>query len=181
MRVSLKTRAQDGLIPSSKRFYVDCTVLFSEEEKAIIRARGLSRHYLELESAFVPPAHWHQPFAKFLKVSAFLLFLGGCTAGIGMTMAGNPHGGDATTGLSFFAALAMFLAGVALNRQVHVAQQPIQRISIGQLMSNPVFSVYAMDNASAKLMDLEVRAALERLKNGLLANAAVNEPDTFEL
>ena len=98
-----------------------------------------------------------------------------------MTFAGNPRGGDTTTGISFFTALAIFLAGIGLNRHAHITEQPTQRVSIGQLMNNPTFSVYALDNASAKVADLNIRSALERLKNGLLANAGINDPDTFEL
>lgn len=40
MRVTIKTRQEDGLLPSKKLYVTDCTVLFSEQEKAIIQARG---------------------------------------------------------------------------------------------------------------------------------------------
>ena len=38
-----------------------------------------------------------------------------------------------------------------------------------RLLVNPSFSVYAIDNATAKAVDIEVRASLMRLKDGLLA------------
>ena len=55
MRVTLSTRQVDGIFPWRKQYFVDCTVLFSEEEKAIIHERVLGEHYFpvgpELEFA----------------------------------------------------------------------------------------------------------------------------------
>src|SRR6185312_15768578 len=174
------TRQQDGVLPSHKHFFVDCTVLFSEEEKAIIRARGLGRHYIEVGADTAPPRSWHEPLARFLKVGAPLLFLAGCTTGMGMSLAGN-RSGDALTGCSFFLAIGMFLGGIALRRHVHVAGQLTQTVTLSRLMGNPSFCVWAFDNASAKTTDLDIRAALERVKTGLLANAEIEQPEHFEL
>jgi hypothetical protein len=181
VRVTIKHRQEDGLLPSVKRHYVDCTVLFSEEEKAIIRARGLGAHYIVTDPEVPPPAASSSSVAKLLKALAPLVFLGGCVAGIGMTFAGNGHGGDATTGLCGFAALAMFLGGVALNRHLRVAEQPQQIVALSRLLNNPTFSVYAIDNARAKAVDLELRDTLSRLKDGLLVNRDLIAVETFEL
>ncbi len=169
------------MLPSTKHFFVDCTILFSEKEKAIIRARGLGRHYFEVGADTPPPRTWHEPLSRFLKAGAPLLFLVGCTAGIGISIAGNGRGGDALTGFSFLAALGMFLGGIAVSRHIGVAARPTQIVTLGQLMSNPSFSVYAIDNASAKAADLDIRAALERVKSGMLANAEIEPAESFEL
>jgi hypothetical protein len=50
VRVTIRTREQDGLLPSKKLYFTDCTVLFSEEEKAIVQARGLGQHYFVVGS-----------------------------------------------------------------------------------------------------------------------------------
>ena len=104
MRVTIKHREEDGLLPTKKLYYVDCTVLFSEEEKAIIQARGLGQHYFETGSEVPPPTNSQHTLATLLKALAPLVFLGGCVAGIGMTVAGNGRGGDGLLGFCFFAA-----------------------------------------------------------------------------
>jgi hypothetical protein len=178
VRVWLKTRQVDGLVPSKKHFFVDCTVLFSEEEKAIIHARGLGQHYFQIGSNVPPPATWLRPLAALLKAASPLVFLAGCVAGIGMSIAGR---GDAVMGFTFFAALGMLLGGIALNRHASVAEKPAQTITLGALINNPRFSVHAVDNATAKAVDLDVRAILEQVKSGLLANAQIEPAEVFEL
>ena len=180
MRVTIKHRQEDGLLPSTKRHYVDCTVLFSEEEKAIIRGRGLAAHYIVADPEIPPPAASSSSVARLLKALAPLTFLGGCVAGVGMSVAGN-RSGDALGGFCAFAALAMFLGGIALNRHVRVAEQPQQIVSLGRLLNNPTFSVYAIDNARAKVVDIELRETLSRLKDGLLVNRDLIAAETFEL
>ena len=181
MRVTIQHRQADGLLPNKKLHYVDCTVLFSEEEKAIIAERGLGRHYIVTDSEVPPPPGSQRTLSTLLKALSPLLFLGGCVAGLGMTIGGNGHGGDFVTGTSWFAALAMFLAGVALKRHVRVAQQPQQTITLARLLTNPSFSAYALDNARAKVLDEELRTTLGRLKDGLLVNRDIKEAETFEL
>ncbi len=72
--------------------------------------------------------------------------------------------------------------GIALKRHVHVAEQPSQTITLlNRLLTNPSFSVYAIDNARAKVLDEEIREALARLKDGLLVNRDIKAVETFEL
>jgi hypothetical protein len=181
MRVTIQHRQEDGLLPNKKLYFVDCTVLFSEEEKAIIGARGLGQHYIVTDSETPPPSASQQTLASLLKVLAPCVFLGGCVAGLGMTAGGNGHGGDFVTGTSWFAALAMFLGSIALRRHVRVAAQPKQTITLGRLLVNPSFSAYAFDNARAKVLDQELRETLARLKEGLLVNRDIQQAETFEL
>ena len=181
MRVTIKHRQEDGLLPSAKRHYVDCTVLFSEEEKAIIRGRGLGAHYIVADPEAPPPRASSSTVARLLKALAPLVFVVGCVAGVGMSVAGNNRGGDGVGGFLAFAALAMFLGGIALNRHVRVAEQPQQIVSLGRLLNNPTFSVYAIDNARAKVVDIELRETLTRLKEGLLVNRDLIAAETFEL
>lgn len=181
MQVTIQHRQEDGLLPSKKLHYVDCTVLFSEEEKAIIQARGLGQHFIVTDSEVPPPPASHRPIATLLKALSPLVFLGGCVSGFGIMVAGGGHGGEAVTCISFFAAVAMLLAGIALKRHVRVAEQPQQTITLGRLLSNPSFSAYAFDNARAKVLDFELRETLVRLKEGLLVNRDIKVAETFEL
>jgi hypothetical protein len=181
VRVTITHREADGLLPSTKRHYVDCTVLFSEEEKAIIRARGLGSHYIITDPEMPPPAARLGAVATSLKALAPLVFVGGCAGGIGVTIAGKNHAGDAVAGFCFLASLAMLLGGIALRRHLRVAEQPQQTLTLGRLLSNPLFCVYALDNARAKAVDFELRETLARLKDGLLENRDIVAAATFEL
>jgi hypothetical protein len=180
VRVTIRHRQEDGFLPNKKLHYVDCTVLFSEEEKAIIETRGLGRHYIVTDSEVPPPSPSQLPLAKFLKVISPIVFLGGCVTSLGMAIAGH-HRADAVAGISFFAALALLLGGIALKRHAGIAEQPKQTITLGRLLTNPTFSAYTIDNARAKLVDEELRETLTRLKEGLLVNRDIKQAETFEL
>ena len=181
MRVTIRHRQEDGLLPNKKRYYIDCTVLFSEEEKAIIQTRGLGQHYIVTDSDMPPPAGSQRTLATLLKALSPLVFVSGCITGIGMTIAGNNHGGDLVGGTTFFAAIGMLLAGIALKRHVRLAEQPSQTITLGRLLSNPSFSAYAFDNVRAKVLDQQLRDTLTGLKETLLVNRDVREEESFEL
>jgi len=181
VRVTIRTREQDGLLPSKKLYFTDCTVLFSEEEKAIVQARGLGQHYFVVGSEVPPPRGSHRLLSIWLRALALVVLLGGCVTGIGMSVAGNGRGGDGLTGFAFFAALAMYLAGFALNRHVRIADQPQQTITLQRLLGNPNFSIYAIDNATTKVVGEELRATLARVKDGLLVNRNIELAETFEL
>ena len=75
----------------------------------------------------------------------------------------------------------MYLAGIALSRHVRIADQPQQTITLQRLLGNPTFSVYAIDNATTKIVGEELRATLARLKDGLLVNRDIEQAETFEL
>jgi hypothetical protein len=181
VRVTITHRQEDGLLPSAKRHYVDCSILFSEEEKAVIRERGLGSHYITVDPELPPPAASSPTIARLLTALAPLVFLVGCVAGVGMSLAGNGRGGDGVGGSLAFAALAMFLGGIALNRHIRVAERPQQTVPLSRLLNNPTFSVYALDNARAKAVDVELRETLVRLKEGLFVNRDKIAAETFEL
>lgn len=181
MRVTLKTREEDGLLPNKKRYFVDTTVLLSEEEKAIIQARGLGQHYFVVDPESPPPTNSQRGLATILKVLAPLVLLGGCVGGLGMTVAGNGRGGDGLTGFCLLAAVAMYLAGFAIKRHVRIAEQPQQTVTLQRLLGHPSFSIYALDNARAKAIGDELRETLTRVKDGLLVNRDIEQAETFEL
>jgi hypothetical protein len=181
VRVTIRHRQEDGLLPAKKLHYVDCTVLFSEEEQAIIRERGLGQHYIVTDSEVPPPSGSQRTLGTLLKGLAPAVFLTGCVAGLGMSIGGHGAGGDAVGGFSLLTALAIFLGGIALRRHVRVAEQPRQTITLARLLTNPLFSAYAIDNARAKTLDEEMRETLTRLKEGLLVNRDIKEVETFEL
>lgn len=181
MHVTITTREESGIVPYKKSYFVDCTVYFSEEEKAIIRARGLGQHFFVVGSETSPPPGSFRTLSVVLQLLSPLVLLGGCVTGLGMTIAGNSRGGDGVSGFCVLAAVTMYLAGFALRRYIRAADQPQQQITLTRLLAAPRFSVYAFDNATAKTIDADLRDTLMNVKDGLVVNARVAQPESFEL
>lgn len=168
-------------MPTNKFYFVDCTVLFSEEEQAIIRARGLGQHFFVVGSETAPSPNSHRTLGVLLQVFSPVLLLGGCTISLGMAIAGKGHVADSIGGFSLIAGMTMYLSGLAWRRHVRNAEQPQQQITLNRLLSYPKFSIYAFDNATAKTIDADLRDTLANVKAGLGVNARVAQPESFEL
>lgn len=57
MRVTIEHREEPGGVAGQRRdYFVDCTVAFSEEEGAIIKARGLYGHAITVNAATPLPS-----------------------------------------------------------------------------------------------------------------------------
>jgi len=68
-----------------KNSHLDCTVLFSEEEQAIIRERGLGQHFIVADSEMPPPIRSHRRLGILFQALAPFTLLTSCAVGIGMT------------------------------------------------------------------------------------------------
>src|ERR1700688_2363890 len=67
MRVTIEHRQQTTGLGSSQSQFVDCLVQFSEEEKAIIRVRGLHDHIIVLDPPSPPPTYREYMTAGILR------------------------------------------------------------------------------------------------------------------
>src|SRR5690349_5928248 len=89
MRVTIQHREEvAGLVGDKRQYYVDCTVVFSEEEKAIIRVRGLNDHFIVAEAPTPPPAMFLYMAAGVMMAFTPLFVL----IGIGLTIASVFYG-----------------------------------------------------------------------------------------
>ena len=127
------------MFPWRKQYFVDCTVLFSEEEKAIIHECGLGRHYFPVGPETPPPSNFLRTASILLQVFSQVISLTGCVAGCGMAIAGNSHA-DAFTGFMFFAAVDMYLAN---GRDSRGAERPHQAGKPHQMLDP-----FAVDDAA---------------------------------
>src|SRR5215471_8317022 len=57
MRVTINHRQKTTGLGGTESQFVDCTVQFSEEEKAIIKVRGLADHLIVLDNPRPPPSY----------------------------------------------------------------------------------------------------------------------------
>ncbi len=181
MRVTIDHREEAGGISGARRrYYVDCTVQFSEEERAVIKARDLYNHLIRIDAATPPPSKAAYVGTGFIRVAGRLLIVGGVVLGFADAFA--RFGAE---GLSFL----MVLVGIGLEiygwrrgrKQDKRIEQIGQEITLRQLISNPRFTVYATDPANAKQIEEEIRAALVTIKQAITHSTELGTRQSFEI
>jgi len=173
MRVTIEHREEGaGLSGSKKHYFVDCAIDFSEEEKAIIKSRGLYDHHFTIDGAEPPRTTGNFIGAGALKGFAPIIGLGGFIWGV--------FGGGSLAGLLVFGAIGMYIAGFFMDRKP-VGEALSQTINVRRLINNPRFTVFAPDPAYAKGLEGQIREDLTNLKTLITESAEVRAKQTFEL
>jgi hypothetical protein len=181
VRVTIEHREATGGVTGSRRdYYIDCTVHFSEEERAIIKARDLHREGISVRAATPLPT-------KAALGGNFALF----AIGPPMIIGGLLYGlfGEGLAGIKTNVAFPILLIGlvctfsgfVRFQRGSKRAEAPEQTITMGQLLSTPTFTVHASNPASAKGIEDGVREKLTYLRNLVSNSADISTRRTFEL
>jgi len=181
MRVTIEHREQSGGITGARRtYFVDCTVQFSEEERAIIKARDLYETGFDIHAANPLPSRVAYVGSGLIRSIGRLLILGGVGLGIYVVFA-HTSGGDLGY-LMFFAGICLEIYGWWRGRQQDKRiEQPEQTITIRRLLSKPRFTVHAYDPASAKVIEHDIRSNLEGLKQTIQVSAELKPTQSFEL
>lgn len=181
MRVTIEHREESaGLTGSTKHHYVDCRVEFSEEEKAIIKARDLNNHNFT-----VGPATPISSGAAFVGSGALnslgrLGVIGGFVLGFLSPLIGGASGTIAGWCI-FLGAIAWIYAAVVMRRQEKRVTDPDQIIKLKDLVNRGSFTVYASSPAHAQDIDEEIRSDLTYAKQLITASAEIKAKQTFEL
>ncbi len=181
MRVTIEHREKPaGFSGNERRYFVDCAIEFSEEEKSIIKQRGLGDRYIKTESD-IPTGGGIADFTwanTGLRMLSRLLVLGGIAAII-LGMVGNRSALNFPTPL-FVGAFLVFLYRKYAERR-STASYEERRITVRQLLKDPRFTVYAPDPAVAKGLEHNIREQLVDLKEIIQGSAEVPKKQTFEL
>ena len=171
MQVTINHREETAGLAGKQRYYfVDCTVQFSEEERATIDARAMHQHSFEVAGSQPPRRRSHFIGAGFMRGLSPIIGL------IGIVLAFF----SAVGGLLIVAAIGMFIAGFVMDRRP-TGDAPPQHLTLGRLLNNPRITIYAYDPAEAARVDDELREILGNVKNRLIVNAEVRAKQTFEL
>lgn len=174
MRVTVVHREERlGLTGARRRYFIDCEVLFSEEEKAIIKERDLWRHHLSVDPPVPPPVAWHYPTAIVMRAISPFLFLWSCIGGIAL--------GDQVGVPMVLLSVGLFVGSFFLKRKNALAELKTQTVPLRQLLDDPHFTLYALDPSVAKRIDDTVRNKLGRLKHLLVNSIDIRSRETFEL
>jgi hypothetical protein len=181
MRVTIEHRENaGGVTGATKHHFVDCTVAFSEEEKAIIKARGLHDH-----SFTVGPATPIASGAAYIGSGALnslgrLGVVGGFVLGVFSSAIGGSAG--LIAGWCVFLGAGLWIyAAVVMRKQEKRLTDPDQVITLKNLLNNGRFTVYASSPLHAQSIEQEIRDSLSYVKQLITAGAEIKPKQTFEL
>ena len=182
MRLTTELRETPaGVFTPAKHWNLCCHVEFSHEERAIIEARGLHELFLQLPTAAPPPGELAYIGIKFIRPGANLLLI---IAGVLIFIGFFPD----VRGLQTLGTWLLFIGiGVWLFSwwKEHEARKRLwateQQVSLGQLLSDPDFSVYAYTRDGAERDEGIVRDQLANLSARIKASAELRPQRTYEL
>lgn len=181
MQVTIRHRQEPGRFGGRyANYFIDCQVEFSEEEKAIISARGLGRQYsISVPSAIpyyagIMEDSW--PSVVVRLTSYLAIFLGIVLIVIG-----------ASTSLGAGLGFIVTIAGVGLWIYLKAAEKRSdaafkeQSWRLDHFLQKSVFTVYAATPDKARDRDTLIREELARLKDAIMRNVEVKQTERFEL
>jgi hypothetical protein len=173
MRVTIEHREQTaGIAAGNRNYFVDCTVEFSEEEKAIIKARALGDTVVTSGLTSVPVGTVKGVSPYLLRAAAPIMIIGGFIFGVA--------GGGTFAGLIVFAGFGFLIYGFVAPR-LHDKRSSVQDIKIRDILNRYSFSLFAFDPVEAKTIDARLREELAGLKSFLVSSAEVPSKKNFEL
>jgi hypothetical protein len=181
MRVTIEHReATSGVLGNHKDSYVDCTVSFSEEESAIIKARDLYREGFIVRTSTPLPTKTKFYSTNIIRTIGFFMAIGGVLRGIYEGLAHVPT--NSVGGPMFFLGLGLFIWGWFRTRKEDKRfESSEQEITVKQLLNKPSFTVHAWNPAAAKGIENDIRENLVSLKNLIKDSAQIQAKQTFEL
>jgi hypothetical protein len=179
MRVTIQHRETPALVTSTKNYFIDCSVIFSEEEKAIIEARNLHQSYVHLPPATPPVSKvgWYGlPFARLLArlawVGAFPAYLFSIAVPSLSTLGTLLLIGGGAGDLYFWYLGKKFDDRIGNNDQA---------VRLKHLLDGSGITIWAATPAAAKDKEDVLRARLNDFKQLIAGSAALAPQQTYEL
>jgi len=180
MRVTIEHREEAGIISSAtKHQYVDCTVLFSEEEKAIIKVRDLYSTNFSIPPATPPVdsvSYWGLPIARLI---ARLTWIGGII--LGFLSVFTRQLGDLAGIMMFGGAIVDLYFGYAGRKLDDRLARYDQTIRLKTLLDEPHLTIWAASPAAAKDKEQQLRDRLNDIKVLLTRSAELPPTQSFEI
>lgn len=180
MQVTLRHRQETaGLARDKRNYFVDCEVVFSEEEKAIIYERGLLDRIIHVPAG-MPKGAGLNPYSLLglaIKYGAYFCLI---ISGLLWMVAVSAR--EAVPWATFWLVCGFSLLFIRMwagwRRE---ASQQDQQISLGKLLSQPVITMHALDLTEATNAEQRLKNTLASLKDFLTGNAEIKEVERFEL
>lgn len=180
MRVTIEHReVSAGIMGNKRNHFIDCNVEFSEEEKAIIKRRNLGDLSLKVESD-VPSGSGFDAEgigSGLIQTITRLCVVGGVISIFASPFVKVP---ETLPFYLFLIALGLFIFRKKAERRSD-ASNNTRVITVRDLLKNSRFTIYGVNPAVAKGMELDLREQLTHAKNVIAASAEVPTKSTFEL
>ncbi len=181
MRVTFQHREERTL--GGKTHYVDCTVQFSEEEKAVIREREFGRglHF----GSPRPPAHLttiSTILSTFWAIASNIHFVWLMMMITGFIWAVTAIRGSTSiiSPLLFFGAPALYpVAKFMFYRDEHSMDEKL--VTFENMFAGRPFTVWALNPSDAKDKEKEIEQKFAGLKHYIKENIEVGQKRTVEL
>ncbi len=181
MRVTIEHReATSGVLGKHIKSYVDCTVQFSEEERAIIEARDLYREGFVVRTSTPLPSQVSTLGTGLMRGFGPLMIVGGLL--YGMFVEGLAHVNTNFGAPILFLGIGLTVFGFFRSRKEDKRfETDEQEITVKKLLNAPTFTVHAWNPAAAKGIEDDIRENLVSLKNVIKNSAQIQAKQTFEL
>lgn len=181
MRVTIEHReATSGVLGNHTECYVDCTVLFSEEESAIIKARDLYREGFIVRTSTPLPTKVQFFSTGIIRTVGRFMIVGGFL--YGLFVEGFGHANTTIGGPVLFIGIGLEIYGWMRTRKEDKRfETDEQEITVKKLLNTPTFTVHAWNPATAKGIEDDIRENLVSLKNVIKNSAQIQAKQTFEL
>lgn len=171
MQVNVAYREEQPVFGTKPKLFVDVSVQFSEQEKAIVTARSLENYSVDFDAAVAPltstgilGAGIGIGFAPILLIVA--LFAGMYNGTLGA--------------LIFFGTVGAFIWGKMSDRR-GVKASVGQSIKVGTLLRKPNFTIFAADHAHARTIEQDIRLKLSMVKELISANVERVRDHSYQL
>ncbi len=168
MKVSFAYREVPAQFGKGIDYFLDATVVLSQEERAIIESRRLHDSGFDVAGAVRPYEQGGNSLAMPLRIGAFVVGIGGFFLFFDIGM------------LFVLIGVGMFIISFFLDKAAKTASYG-QRITFGLLMNDEKFTVFAPDPAAAKEWETIITGELQKLKEHLTQNVTLGESRTIEL
>jgi hypothetical protein len=178
MRVTISHREEGtGVTGKWHNYFVDCIVEFSEEERAIIRARSLYDQIV-ISGFLAPPPpplsrnapFWLRSIAPATALMGLIIFIQALFTKVGSDL----------SILILLISGAFWLYGFLGHwRQQKSLEE--QRVLVRHFLDRRRLSIYASSPAHAKQIEYDLREKLVELKALIAGSADISTPKTFQI
>lgn len=177
MRVTVERREQIiGALSTRRNYFADYIVQFSEEERAVIVARGLADIYFPIRTPNPP----RDP-----RLQRGLLIAGPCglfvaTFSFGFGFIGSLFHIPGAGGLLLVSFVGFALAFLWIFERL-TAKGLEQHVTIGSIIQNGKFTIWAHDPADLKMIEVEAKVQLYGVKQRIIDSIEIPQRETFEI
>jgi hypothetical protein len=187
MRATIEHQQRTTGLGGTQSQFVECVVQFSEEELAIIRARGLGKHLIVLDHPRPSPSYREymtagvlQAFAPLFAFTGFMILV---SATVGSLLPGGRtfEGYAALGAFLFFGAPIGWAVGYLMDRAInHRLTHPKQFITIRDMQLEP-FTVHSPDPAYSDVIVDQIKEQLTILRTIIMGSAEIRQKQIVEI